>query len=123
MPLLTGTWNATVNGTDGELKIDSLDATGKVSGTLVLPDMPSAPGIDVITGLWDEAGSALTFSWLKGAVVFSGYHFESPSSAAGGKDVSHTLTGHCVAAGGFPGTQATARRHHFGWVAEMTQVV
>jgi hypothetical protein len=124
MPLLTGSWKATVNGTEGELKIDSVDATGHVSGTLVLPGMPSGPGLEKIGGLWDEAASALTFSWLNGAVVFSGYHFESPSSPAGGKDVAHTLTGNCVTTGGgLAAIQATARRHHFGWVAQITQVV
>jgi hypothetical protein len=124
MPLLTGQWRAFVNGLEGDLTIDSVDGNGRVSGELIVPGVvnPSAQGL---VGLWDEASGALTFFWLGGEVVFTAHHFQSSSRAEEGRDITHTLAGHCVvrAPGPLGTLSPTARRQQFGWFAQLTQVV
>jgi hypothetical protein len=125
MPLLTGSWRAFVGGAEGTLTIDSIDQNGRVAGELIVPGLPQPEETQQIAGLWEEAASALTFFWLRGSVVFTAYHFQFPSSVQEGRDVTHTLTGHFVVAPGTAGlpVNPTARRHHFGWFAQITQVV
>jgi hypothetical protein len=128
VPLPTGTWQAFVNGSEGPLDITTVEPTGRVSGSMLLPGLedPQLPGLRDIVGLWEEASSSLMFFWLMGQTVFTGYHFQSPASAEEGVDITHTLAGHCVVTPDFGKRDlfaVTARRHHFGWFAQLTQVV
>jgi len=128
MPLPVGSWQAFVNGKEGQLVIDTVDAIGRVSGNLNILLNPQFPAPPTIVGLWEEAANSLMFFWADRHVVFHGCKFQTPDSAAAGVDITHTLTGHCVVYPVPPNFlqplfTVTARRSEFGWYARITQVV
>lgn len=105
--LPTGTWNINQNSHKGKLIITSVDAAGKVSGTVFG---------NTIQGFWDEDAKKITLMRIINAAnpstiqILTGYMFRNSS----GSDAEFTLAGSFEA---FSGTGGTAQRHVFGWYA------
>ena len=128
MPLRSGNWKATVNGTEAELNIEMPNQQGVFAGQLL--------GI-ALRGFWDEVSQTIAFGLV--AVVddgipivasFQGHLFRSPPDPEPGRDVIATLTGsvqmsaHSLFVTGttlFPAL-GTARRKLFGWFAQIPEI-
>ena len=123
MPLQRGPWQLDMNGTQGTLTIDSVDAPGLVTGTLTSGPHPgdSYP----IIGRWDEAGKRLVFHTaatdfplLPGnfSMAFTGYLFRDSMRMPGlTGGVVYTLVGHYLAFS----DAGTTDQHEFGWYAQI----
>jgi hypothetical protein len=124
MPLLTGTWNINVNGTEGNFNIVNLQPDGIFSGSVL--DVPC-------NGVWNEAAQMIYFeSNLPSGggntyrAQFIGYLFSTPPVAAPGLDIKWTICGSAIGAPvGAPlaNMHPTSRRFSFGWMATVTQVM
>jgi hypothetical protein len=130
MPLPLGVWKANVNGSQGELLFEEVTSQGNVRGSLF--NLP-------LFGLWTEpsqtvvfsvkrqidagGGVGLTAEWIPHS--FMGYLFSTPAMPQPGQDIVWTLAGSVIDAVGqaINGVAATSRRTHFGWIAQLTQVV
>ncbi len=120
MPLPTGTWIANFGGNRRSLVIDSVDASGQVSGSIL--EIPSP-----IRGIWDEDAQKLTF--FSSAVlarfstfVATAYLFSDPINLTGTTgSVIFTLAGavEYYAFRDFLGLNPSARRSAFGWYAQI----
>jgi hypothetical protein len=135
MPLLTGTWKININGTEGDLNINSISADGTIFGTAI--NIP-------FSGFWNEAAQMIFFETItpitanagvsgnppavSGGVAraqFTGYLFVTPPVSAPAADLRFTLSGYVRTppSGGLGITPPTSRRFTFGWFAQITQVV
>jgi len=105
--LPVGTWKINGNGFKGELVIASVDAQGKVSGTVYG---------NPIQGFWDEDARRITFTRGNNATspsrvqIYTSYMFRNNA----GSDSEFTLAGYFEA---FSGMGGTAQRNVFGWFA------
>ena len=134
MPLQLGVWHINVNGTEGDLNIQNIDAQGIVTGSLFAQQF---------RGLWDEVSQTITFLAMRQLVIptglppgyvpplenvphsYRGYLFSTPPQPQPGQDIQWTLAGSVVDSAGeaVNGIAGTARRNAFGWFAQFTQVV
>jgi|SRR5450432_915878 len=133
MPLITGTWKINVNGTAGDLVINS-SADGTINGSVI--DVP-------LSGYWNEASQTIFFETLVPPVAglsgfipvlvgstnsigtFVGYLFSTPPVPVPGSDIKWTLCGYVMTPPtfGFPAAMSNSRRTTFGWFAEITEVI
>jgi hypothetical protein len=111
MELPTGIWDVYANNNDrGQFNIVSIDAQGKVSGTVFG---------NQIFGFWDDVAKKLTFMRIINSAdpstfqIYTGYYFRN---RPGEGYRSYTLTGFFEA---FSGTGATAQRSLYGWYARL----
>ena len=125
MPIPSGNWKGNFNGIEGPLRIDPPNANGQVTGEFSGAEF---------RGFWDEVAQRLTFPVT---VIFEGgkpvfglftaHLFRTPTAANPGQEVVASLSGHfevtpsTAAALPFVAT-GTARRHTFGWFAQITEV-
>jgi hypothetical protein len=145
MPLLTGNWNLSIDGYNGTLAIEDVSKTGDVVFHLSIPAF--GVGVNLPTGrfrsgFWDESSQTITLhavEYKKDAdptflisLAFEGYQFPTPVEAPPGQDVIWTLSGSCSAIGLPPANvmnqghihfTPTARRHRFGWRAQLGQAL
>jgi hypothetical protein len=124
MPILTGTWEINVNGTEGNFNIVSLQPDGSFSGTVL--DVPC-------NGFWNEAAQMIYFEsnlptggGFTYRAQFTGYLFSTPPSPTPGLDINWTICGSAV--GAYTGAplanlRPTSRRLSFGWMATARQVM
>ena len=123
MSLPTGVWKVNVNGTEGDLTIQTPNQQGVFAGVVLGKN---------VKGFWDEASQTITFNILVGALIdfpavvtFKGYLFRSSNPVPGG-DVLTTLTGFVQANdgnGGFPFVTGNSRHNVFGWFAQITEIL
>jgi hypothetical protein len=129
MPLETGTWMIIANGQSGQLIISSVVSSGNLSGTMYVPGVtPGEPS--TIQGFWDETSQKITFGLtdvLNVFQVYTGFLFQDRFRITGVTgSVVFTLAG-CFqtftvqgSIGSLVGSVAvTARRHTFGWYAQI----
>ena len=104
MALLTGTWSMNGNGHLGQLIINSVDAQGKLNGTVYG---------QAIEGFWDDRSQKITFIRVTSTTdpsrlqIYTGFQFKTPPNPGGGQNFSYTLSGYFEA---FAGTGAVAHR-------------
>lgn len=130
MPLPAGSWSANVNGVELGLKLGAIQDDGSFRGSLQN---------ETIEGWWDEVSQSVTFrsgefvatgpntpedaTRFRG--LYTGYLFRTPPTPSAGQDVEWTLVGSVVTTPPWPSvfTAGTARRHVFGWFAQLKQIV
>jgi hypothetical protein len=132
MPLKLGTWNMNLNGHQGTLSFDSVDAEGKVTGT-INSDTFNLP----VTGLWDNTSSTLSFSPNLVVVddpagpmafpwkwFFKGVLFSTPFDPEPGQDIEWTLVGffEVLDQQTLEKHRGNSRRNKFGWLAQIREV-
>jgi hypothetical protein len=123
MPLQSGQWQLNMNGTQGTLTINSVDAPGLVTGALTYGR--GAGDTYPIIGRWDEAGKRLVFHTATTnlppltelfSLAFTGYLFRDAMRMPGLRgDVVYTLVGHYLAFS----DAGTTDQHEFGWYAQI----
>jgi hypothetical protein len=129
MSLPPGNWLINSNGFEGYLVIDSVDAAGRVEGSLMLI------GASHVSGFWNEGTQELVFAPVapEGAgivlpIFYRGYLFSSPATLQPGQDFIWNLSGF------FQMLDTTdlhianvptpnSRRNKFGWFAKYTAIV
>ena len=117
MPLQTGSWTINTSGNVGEVVITGVDASGNLNGTLSIAGLPPAPTI----GYWDEITQEISF-WasigLGGDIAMYTGHLFADSMRIGGISgaVVYTLAGTARLTSVLGGS---ARRHLFGWYAQI----
>jgi hypothetical protein len=125
MPLPIGVWKANINGHETDMAIESLNPQGIFGGKLY-----GAP----VEGFWDEHSQSISFALFvfssatdRTMAFFRGYLMRTPPNPEPGRDVVATLTGTIEMtegnAGVGPFAGATARRHVFGWFAQLTEIL
>ena len=116
MALLTGTWSMNGNGHLGQLIINSVDAQGKLNGTVYG---------QAIEGFWDDRSQKITFIRVTSTTdpsrlqIYTGFQFKTPPNPGGGQNFSYTLSGYFEA---FAGTGAVAHRTLYGWYASVNVI-
>ena len=134
MSLKLDTWKLNVNGYEGTLTIQSVNEYGAVQGF-----MSSGREVTALNfvGIWDDTAHSISFGPLiqpplgPGDILpveirefYRGFLFSTPAIPELGQDVLWTLSGF------FEVTdptrlsiyRANARRHTFGWSAQITEV-
>ena len=129
MSLKLGEWKLNVNGYEGTLSIQSVNNSGAVQGVM----FSSREGALNFTGIWDDTARIISFGPLLAPAgtagtdireFYQGFLFSTPAIPEPGQDILWTLSGFFEVAdplrlGIY---QANARRHTFGWFAQITEV-
>ena len=126
MPLPMGIWKTNINGTEGQLNINSVDQNGNLQMMF---------GGENVPGFWDEVSQTITFSYVTGGnppinpsiALFKGYLFRTPVNAQEGEDLTAILTGFVQLSAGnsnvvFIPFSGSSRRNIFGWMAQIHEV-
>lgn len=126
MSLKLGTWKLNANGFETTLDINSVNESGAVQGTM--GSWTGGAPLNFI-GIWDDTERSISFfpslpAPSPASVHYRGFLLSTPTEPQPGQDVLWTLTGFFdVADPTAPGIyQANARRHIFGWFAQITEV-
>jgi hypothetical protein len=122
MPLPIGRWKININGTEGELPINTPNEQGVFFGDIMGKNFQ---------GFWDEISQSVTISVKVGEIadfpnvyLLKGYLFKTPANAEPGRDVTVTLSGFVQSqlGPGFLGANGSSRRNVFGWFAQIQEV-